>query len=122
MAALLVRALGPLEVAVDGLSVKVGGAKQRVVLACLALRANSVVSLDALVDAVWPEKPPARPRDVLQVYVANLRRVLEPNRSEGAISTRVVRHSTGYVLAVRDGELDSLQFQQLVTVGRAAAA
>jgi predicted ATPase/DNA-binding SARP family transcriptional activator len=121
MGALLVRALGPLEVVVDGLPVRLGGAKQRVVLACLILRANSVVSVDALVDAVWPEKPPARPTSVLQVYVANLRRLLEPDRAEGSTSTRLVSRPPGYSLVVRDAEVDLLQFQERVSVGHAAA-
>ena len=45
--------LGPLEVAGPDGRVKIGGAKERLVLALLALRAGEVVSRDALVDALW---------------------------------------------------------------------
>jgi DNA-binding SARP family transcriptional activator len=42
-----------LEVRVDGISVSLGGAKQRVVLAVLLLHANQVVSIERLIDDVW---------------------------------------------------------------------
>src|SRR4051794_30549024 len=59
--ALSVRAWGPLEVVADGAQVALGGPKQRLVLACLALRANSVVRQDELVEALWGDKTPAKP-------------------------------------------------------------
>jgi DNA-binding SARP family transcriptional activator len=71
-----IRVFGPLEVLVDGVPVTLGGIKQRIVLAMLALRVNSEVSRDALIEAVWAEQLPDRPSGVLQVYVANLRRLL----------------------------------------------
>ena len=46
------RVLGPLEVRVDGRSVPLGAAKQRLVLAALLADANAVVSVDRLVDIV----------------------------------------------------------------------
>jgi DNA-binding SARP family transcriptional activator len=64
-----IRVLGPLEVLVDGAPTRLGGIKQRIVLAMLALRANSEVSRDALIEALWADQPPDRPTGVLQVYV-----------------------------------------------------
>jgi DNA-binding SARP family transcriptional activator len=46
------RLFGPKEVWHAGSPLKLGGHKQRAVLALLARRANSVVSLEQLVDAV----------------------------------------------------------------------
>ena len=46
--------LGPLDVCDDeGRSVRIAGTRQRALLAVLLLNANRVVSVDALVDALW---------------------------------------------------------------------
>ena len=53
------RLLGPLEVAVNGHAVDVGGLKQRALLAILLLHANQPVRRDVLIDQLWAEHPPA---------------------------------------------------------------
>jgi DNA-binding SARP family transcriptional activator len=62
--------LGPLQV--NGGDVALAG-KQRVVLAILLLNANRVVPVDALIDAVWDDKPPPTARLTLQGYVKHRR-------------------------------------------------
>lgn len=52
------RVLGPLEAAVAGQTVPLGGPKQRAILALLVLNANEVVPRDRLIDDVWGEEPP----------------------------------------------------------------
>jgi Transcriptional regulatory protein, C terminal len=52
------RILGPLEVVSDSQALDAGGAKQRALLALLLLHANSVVSTDRLIDALWEDDPP----------------------------------------------------------------
>ena len=69
--------LGPLEVAGPDGRVRIGGAKERLVLALLVLRAGEVVSRDALVDALWGDDPPATAVKTLQGHVARVRRALE---------------------------------------------
>jgi DNA-binding SARP family transcriptional activator len=71
-----VQILGPLAVTVDGSPLTVRGAKERAVLSLLALRAESVVSTDELVDVLWDSSPPPSAIRGLHNYVANLRRVL----------------------------------------------
>ena len=56
------RLLGQVEAWRGGERVELGGRKQRAVLASLLLRAGRVVSLDRLIDDLWPEDPPARLR------------------------------------------------------------
>ena len=75
-AAALFRILGPLEVRTDQGWTKIGAAKQRSVLATLLLRPGQVVSTDALIDQVWPNKPPARAANLVSVYVHHLRRLI----------------------------------------------
>jgi DNA-binding SARP family transcriptional activator len=47
------RILGPLEVHMDDGPLRLGGTKQRSLLALLLLNANQVVSNDRLIDALW---------------------------------------------------------------------
>ncbi len=100
------RLLGPLEVHGDGRALPIGGPKQRVVLAHLLLRANEVVSVDRLIDAVWSDEPPGTARNTLQTYVRHLRKSL------GA--ARVQHRPPGYLLVADPAEVDLLQFVDLL--------
>ncbi|MDR7161302.1 BTAD domain-containing putative transcriptional regulator [Arthrobacter sp. BE255] len=120
MGALWIRTLGPLQVVADGAPVGMGSGKLRIVLACLALRANSVVGTDFLAEAVWDGHPPAQPGPQLQVYVANLRRLLDPHRSKRVASQRLASRPGGYVLIATADELDLLQFREHVAAGELA--
>jgi DNA-binding SARP family transcriptional activator/tetratricopeptide (TPR) repeat protein len=104
------RILGPLSVTEDGQDVSITAGRDRVVLAVLLLRAGHVVSVAALVDAVWGTDPPATARGQLQTCVSRLRRVLPP----GAID----RDPAGYRIDVRAGELDAAEFGRLVAAAR----
>ena len=108
------RALGALEVLDAGRPVPLGGTKQRAVLALLLLRPGAVVPADALAEAVWGDRVPARHRAVLQVYVATLRSALEPDRGRGAASTRISTSGDGYRLRVWPGESDVDRFWALL--------
>ncbi len=68
--------LGPFEVSRAGRRVELGPPQQRALLALLALRPGSIVPLDAIVDALWGDDPPASATKVVQTYVSRLRRVL----------------------------------------------
>ena len=50
--------LGSLEVREGSRVLRLGGAKQRALLASLLLHANEVVSRDRLVDELWATSPP----------------------------------------------------------------
>ena len=96
-AAVTVGLLGPLQATSALGSAKLGGPRQRSVLAMLALAAPEVVSVDRLVDGVWGETPPENPKSTLQVFVHHLRKALAsiaPPGSEPAIASR----APGYVL------------------------
>ncbi|TNB74269.1 hypothetical protein FHJ30_06155 [Arthrobacter sp. BB-1] len=120
MSALWIRVLGPLQVIADGAQVPVSSRNLRIVLECLALRANSVVAADFLAEVIWDSHPPAHPGPQLQVYAANLRNLLEPNRPKGVASHRLASKPGGYLLAAADDELDLLQFRAHVAAGERA--
>jgi predicted ATPase/DNA-binding SARP family transcriptional activator/class 3 adenylate cyclase len=117
------RILGPLEVLDDhGRPLALGGAKQRALLAVLLLHAGQVVSADRLIDALWGEDPPETARSVLQVYVANLRKVLEPTRPKRTSSSLLRTQPPGYLLNLDGHALDLDRFERLAAEGRAALA
>jgi predicted ATPase/DNA-binding SARP family transcriptional activator len=118
VATLRVRGLGSLRVVVDGAAVKPGGRKQRAVLALLVLRLNQVVGADTLTEVVWGVDPPARPGPLLQVYAANLRRVLDPART-GHTESRLVTVGGGYQLRADTDETDLSTFNALLATAQA---
>ncbi|MEJ7585723.1 MAG: helix-turn-helix domain-containing protein, partial [Acidimicrobiales bacterium] len=104
------RALGPLEVIDDdGEVLRLGGVRPRTLLAALLLRAGRIVPVDTLIDALWGESPPGTAANALQVHVAALRKLLDPDRS----ADRLVTKPPGYLLRVVDGELDIRSFERL---------
>lgn len=71
-----VQLLGPVRARRDGDPVALRGVSARTALACLALRAGSVVSTDELSDALWEGDPPSRAAANLQSTISRLRRGL----------------------------------------------
>jgi len=108
------RILGPLEIVEDGepLALPTGKA-QRALLLYLLLHANEVVSVERLIDAVWPEHAPATAAKIVQGYVSHWRK---------CVGTRLETRAPGYVLRVEDGELDAARAQALGAEARVAAA
>ena len=116
------RILGPLEVLDDsGRPLALGGPKQRALLAVLLLDAGAVVSADRLIEELWGEDPPGGARGVLQVYVANLRKLLEPGRSTGAAPTLLLTQPPGYRLDPGGHRFDLATFRRLAAAGKARA-
>src|SRR5262245_10915764 len=101
------RILGPLEVVHDRRLVEIGGQKQRALLAVLLLHANEVVSSDALIDALWGERPPATAGRTLQAHVSRLRKALGENGVGPGPAGRLETRGPGYFLQLGDGELDA---------------
>jgi DNA-binding SARP family transcriptional activator len=117
------RVLGPLEaIGNDGRPVRLGGQRERALLALLLTRPNQVVSVDALVDGVWGGQPPRSAEKTLQSHVVRLRRTLEPTRPRGAPGEVLVTREPGYLLQVAPGALDAARFEELVRQGRGQLA
>jgi DNA-binding response OmpR family regulator len=65
-----VEVLGPLCLLVDELPVDVRGPKRRAVLALLALAEGRTVTVDHLLDALWPAEVPESGRQALHSHVS----------------------------------------------------
>ncbi|MGH3756277.1 AfsR/SARP family transcriptional regulator [Actinophytocola sp.] len=109
------RLLGPLELSHDGRELDLGGTRQRVVLATLALNANRVCPIEQLIDGVWETSPPTTARAQVQICISALRRVLTGTDGVMTIHTR----PPGYQLELPDSDLDTAQFTGLVSSARA---
>ncbi|MGI5216169.1 BTAD domain-containing putative transcriptional regulator [Plantactinospora sp. CA-290183] len=104
------RLLGPVTFVQDGHTVDLGPAKQRAVLAALALEPNSLVSTERLIEMVWGDTAPAAARKAVQVYVSHLRRVLPAGH--------LVSRKPGYLLDVPPEAVDLHRFRALVAQAR----
>ncbi|MFI7574419.1 winged helix-turn-helix domain-containing protein [Micromonospora sp. NPDC049497] len=84
-----VRLLGPLELltTVDS-PLAIGTPKQRLVLAMLATDAGRLVTIDQLVDELWPVDPPASAVANVRTYAANLRRLFDEVSSSRGLLLR----------------------------------
>jgi predicted ATPase/DNA-binding SARP family transcriptional activator len=117
-----VRVLGPVEALDDeGRTIELGGRKQRSVFALLALSPNQVVSVDRLVDEVWGDETPSKPLGTLQVYVHNLRKLLEPVRPTGTAPEVLITRRPGYMLRCAPDKHDLSCFATQVDAARVAA-
>lgn len=112
---LWVEVLGPLGVWCDGTPLALGG-KQRVLLAILALHPNRWMHRETLIDAIWPDSPPASASSLVQTYAARLSRLLQLPRTPLQVArSPLARNANSYRLTVSRDELDLLTLKQLTS-------
>ncbi len=113
MADLDISLLGPVTVTVGEGSVALR-AKERSLLAALALRAGRPVPTSALIDALWGALPPETALNTIQVHVLRLRR---------SLGRDIVRTTTGgYCLEVSPDRVDVDRFHHATRDGTRALA
>src|SRR6266508_1220301 len=91
VATLEFRLLGPLEVWREGRPLRLGGRRQRALLALLLLHANEVVPSERLIEELFAGGSAEGPANALQAGISPLRRLLD---GDGVLVTR----PGGYVL------------------------
>jgi predicted ATPase/DNA-binding SARP family transcriptional activator len=109
-----VKLFGEFEVVRGGVAIPVRGAKQRALLALLALSRGNPVSADRLIDQLWGDGQTAKPANALQAQIVQLRRTL------GA--SAIVTSESGYALDISAADLDAARFEDLVAEGRRLSA
>lgn len=95
--------------------VDIGSARQRCVLAALAVDAGRIVSADRLAERTWGDAPPLRVRATLLTYLSRLRRALA-----GVEGIDIVRRSGGYLLDVERSDVDLHVFRDLCARARSS--
>ena len=102
--------LGPLAVWRGGVPVAVGPPMQRAVLGLLALHPGTGLSRSAIIDALWPDDPPATAVPMVQSYISRLRSLLGP--------VCPMTGGNGYRLEAAACELDLVSFATLIRRAR----
>jgi predicted ATPase/DNA-binding SARP family transcriptional activator/Tfp pilus assembly protein PilF len=110
------RILGSVEAEDNGLTLDLGGLRERTLLARLLLSANQAVSADRLADDLWSGNPPPHSTATLRVYISRLRRVLGPQ--SGVLTTQ----PAGYQLNIAEDQLDAARFERLIAAAEAETA
>lgn len=111
------RILGPVEVIGPTGPVRLGAAKERCLLAVLALHLGEAVSQDQLAEALWGEHAPRSATNALQNYVLRLRRALRT-----ADRVEIVTDPAGYRLEAPADVVDARLAERLIAEGREATA
>jgi predicted ATPase/DNA-binding SARP family transcriptional activator len=96
--------LGPIEVGEADQPLHIASAKQRALVALLALDAGRVVSVERLIEGLWGDEAPADAGNALRHHVSRLRKTIGPS---------LVTQRSGYLLAVQQDEVDALHFARL---------
>lgn len=116
-----IEVLGALSVRVRGVSVVPTAPKSRQVLALLALHADQVVTVSALVEELWGSKPPRSARTTLQTYVLQLRELIGSALvgGGGGCSAKDVLATVpgGYRLVSSAGGVDFREFERRAGAG-----
>ncbi|HET9116810.1 MAG TPA: FxSxx-COOH system tetratricopeptide repeat protein [Pseudonocardiaceae bacterium] len=114
------RALGTVEVLVNGHLVDLGPPMQRALFGLLLSRVDQPVAFDTVIEELWSGYPPAAAITSLRTYVSNLRRVLEPGRGPRKPAAVLRTRNPGYLLDSRGVEFDVQRFTRHATAGRRA--
>ncbi len=121
-ALLRVQLLGPVRAWLGQRELDLGAPQQRAVFGMLAMRANRTVSRSDLIDGVWGQEPPVSAVNGVHVYVAGLRRALEPDRAHRAPGQALLADAGGYMLRLEPGQPDTEAFSQLLAQARESGA
>lgn len=117
MGSLTFEVLGPLEVIREDRKCTPTAPKVCRALALLLLRANYVVSTDALIGELWGEDPPRSAVTTTQTYIYHLRKSLDEDGSAPSENDILVTKPPGYVLRVEQDHLDAGVCERLVADG-----
>jgi DNA-binding SARP family transcriptional activator len=102
--------------------IRLGGPRQRSVLAILLLDANRVVSIDRLADELYGEEPPVSAVTQMHRQISELRALLEPDRVPGEAGALIETRPPGYRIVVPSDGLDLAIFERRAEAAGSALA
>jgi DNA-binding SARP family transcriptional activator len=115
--AMEVSLLGPVRLSVDGRAILLP-AKQRTLVAMLALQPNRTVSTHRLIDGIWGEDATPTAAKTLHTHVFQLRRLLEQSEPSNADGTPILTEGQGYRLRIDPDAVDVHRFERLLILAR----
>ncbi len=107
------RVLGPIEVVGEAGAVKLGGPRQRAVLAILLLHANRVVPVEQIADDLYGDAVPATAVAQVRDHVSQLRKLIGPKSGLDASESIIETHPPGYLIRVGADQFDAFRFEGL---------
>ncbi|WP_405167344.1 AAA family ATPase [Nocardia sp. NBC_01499] len=105
--------LGPIGAERAGAALPLKGPRHRAVLARLLVARGRMVSVDQLIDDLW-ERPPRGAVGAIHTFVADLRRVLEPDRAPRTPAEVLVTVAPGYALRTEPEAVDADRFEAAI--------
>src|SRR5262249_29089190 len=93
----------------DGHPLALGKGTEQTLLALLVLNAGRPLSSDAIIDALWGERPPPTAREMVRNYIGSVRRRI------GTHAIETTEH--GYRLNATGDAVDVLRVERLVREG-----
>jgi DNA-binding SARP family transcriptional activator len=112
--------LGSTEISNDGQRIRVSGLKVRTILAILAINISRTVSVDQLINELWPDRPLKNGKNSLHVLMLRLRKVIAEYVGPEAAADLLRTYPAGYALHVPPEALDMYRFTRLVEEARQA--
>lgn len=106
------RLLGPLEVRFGDRPV-LTGPKHRSLLAALLIDANRVQPVDHLIRVIWGDRPPSTARNLISVYVHQIRKAAREAGGHAG-DELIVTQPPGYVVRTPDQWVDLRVFERMV--------
>lgn len=97
----------------------IAAGRQRTLLAALLLNANEIVPVEELVERLWGDRLPHRPRSALHTLLTRLRQRLE--QGTGDQGTVIRTSAAGYVIETAPDRIDLMLFRNLVEQARREA-
>ncbi|MGH3168581.1 MAG: AfsR/SARP family transcriptional regulator, partial [Trebonia sp.] len=117
-----VRLLGSLLADLDGYSITPSAAKQRQILALLAIRSGQLTTISTLTEELWGDNPPRTFSTTLQTYILQLRnRITTAIRGEREAHSILRTQYGGYLLDGPACWTDVAEFRRRAQAGRLAA-
>ena len=104
--------LGPVRLHVDGEERNLGGPQRRQMLALLIAARGDSVTVEQLIDGLWPDDPPATVRKMIQVIIPP-----PPPPPRAHLGEALTTEAGGYRLDT-NGTVDAFEFEELVKTGR----
>jgi DNA-binding SARP family transcriptional activator len=114
-----IQLLGPLSASLGTRTVTPNAAKQREILALLALNAGRIVTVSTVIEELWGDHPPRSSATTLQTYIFHLRSSLAVDTPRERVASEFLRtRHSGYQL---ECHTDVEEFRRLARAGREAA-
>jgi DNA-binding SARP family transcriptional activator len=119
-----IKLLGSFEARLDDIPTVPSAAKQRQLLALLALNAGRTVSVSMIMDELWGAEQSKSASTTMHTYIGKLRREFEmAQRDHSGYDAKrlLVTEPIGYSLRVPASDIDVGRYEQLAQAGRLAA-